>query len=192
MKKKSLLLILLLVLLLAGGAAAYRFLAPGLDAGGLGQNQQGGSGGDDQRVMAPLVSFETLDGKKLDTSDFYGKPTIINFWATWCGFCMEEMPAFQAVYETYGDRVNFLMINQTAGESSLEDVKAVLQKEGYTFPVYLDKTYSGAQAYGFTGIPMTVLVDSEGYLLGGRNAAVTDVMLIEAIEEMLQMKNAPL
>ena len=58
--------------------------------------------------MLPEFNLIDIDGNEVSSLDLLGKPTIINFWATWCGYCMKEMPDFQTAYETYGDKIILL------------------------------------------------------------------------------------
>ena len=74
------------------------------------------------------------------------------------------MPEFNEKYLEIGDEVQFLMVNLTAGDS-LADANALIESQGYSFPVLYDKTYSAANAYGVQSIPMTVFIDREGYIM---------------------------
>jgi len=65
-----------------------------------------------------LASIEVVDlsGNKIALQNNIGKPTVINFWATWCGPCLKEFPDFESVKQHYGDRVNFIMISSESSE----------------------------------------------------------------------------
>lgn len=112
---------------------------------------------------APDFIMTDLNGNEVKLSDFFGKPVILNFWASWCGPCKSEMPDFETVYNEYKDDINFLMVNLTDG--SRETVKTAseyIKKAGYTFPVYYDTKYEGASAYGVSAVPCTYFIDKDG------------------------------
>lgn len=136
--------------------------------------------------MAP--DFEVLDaeGNPVHLTDFRGKPVIMNFWATWCPPCKSELPDFDHLAQEYADDIVFLMINLTdGGRDTIEGVQAFMAEMGYTFPVYYDTEYSASVAYGASSIPMTVLVDPQGALVGYAIGALSEPILRQAITERL-------
>lgn len=124
-------------------------------------------------ALAPEFTVFDGEGTEVHLSDYLGKPVVINFWASWCDSCKRQMPAFQQAWETYGDRVEFLLINLTDNQQeTVDSAKQFLNATEYTFPVYFDTQHSGAIAYGVYGIPVTYLVDKDGYLVAGANSAL--------------------
>ena len=106
-------------------------------------------------------------GEDVRLSDLFGKPIVLNFWASWCPPCKAEMPDFEAMYKKYGDDVIFIMLNLTDGQrETVELAQAHVASCGYTFPVYFDTAYEGATAYRITSIPQTVLIDEDGCVVG--------------------------
>ncbi len=99
----------------------------------------------------------TLDGKEVKLSDYKGKVVLVNFWASWCPPCKEEMPIFEKVYQKYNDK-NFLIlaVNMDASEGAL---KEFLEKNRYSFPIVRIK---GEAGLNIPGLPTSYLVDKDG------------------------------
>lgn len=114
-------------------------------------------------VTAPDFTVFDLDGNPVSLSDFFGRPIVVNFWASWCGPCKMELPDFQEVYDEVGGDVQFLIVNMTDGSrETVETASAYLNDQGYTFPAYYDTQFSAAMAYGVNAIPCTYFIDARG------------------------------
>ncbi|MBE5868887.1 MAG: TlpA family protein disulfide reductase [Lachnospiraceae bacterium] len=190
MNKKILyvIVIALFVLLFVGAAIGYQFLsdryqAPdpfGLESGEQREDESSGESGHQETevVMAPDFTVKDREGNSVKLSDFRGQPVVINFWATWCGPCKSELPAFEKIIASYGEEVAFLMVNLTDGkDETIEGVQEFLEKNKYELPVYFDTEYSGAIAYGVSSIPMTVFVYADGSVLGLYRGAISEEAL---------------
>ena len=95
-----------------------------------------------------------------------GKPLVINFWATWCPYCLQEMDDFQAIYDDYKDKVNFAFIDATDGQrETVEMARAWMADNGYTLPVYYDTKLEAVSAFGLQAYPTTVVVSAQGEVL---------------------------
>lgn len=135
---------------------------------------------------APDFSVQDRDGSFVRLSDFFGKPMVVNIWASWCGPCVGELPGFQSMYETYGGEITFLMVNLTDGyDETVEGVTAFVEQNGYTFPVYFDVNYDLAITYGITSIPETLFIDAEGHIvatqLGSMQEPVLEAYLLQLL-----------
>ena len=95
---------------------------------------------DIKKNTAPDFTVLDKDGNTVRLSEKFGKPIVINFWATWCPPCKQELPDFDKLCKEYGDRVVFMMVNLTDGyRDTVDGTKRFVSGKGYTFPVYFDK-----------------------------------------------------
>lgn len=108
---------------------------------------------------APDFSLVTLSNEMVHLSDYHGRAVMVNFWATWCGYCLEEMPLMQEAQARYPDELVILAVNE--GESR-QVVASFVQERGYTFVVLLDPSYSLQHPYRVDGYPITYFIDANG------------------------------
>jgi len=135
---------------------------------------------------APDVTLEDLEGNKVKISDLKGKPVVLNFWASWCPPCKSEMPGFENLYQEYGDKIQFVMVNLTDGGRETKDTAMKYVNDmGYTFPIYFDTDMSAALAYNAVSIPITYLIDSDGNIVAYASGAVEEEALREGIQMIL-------
>lgn len=110
---------------------------------------------------APGFTAALTDGAEFTLSEQQGKVVLLNFWATWCGPCVREMPAFEKLHEEYGEDVAILAVNCMEGE---DIVKAFQEENGYTFPIACDEEGDIVMKYPSQGIPYTLVIDGEGII----------------------------
>ncbi len=109
-------------------------------------------------------SLTDINGAQVNLKDFQGKIIMLNFWASWCPPCREEMPSMEAFYSKMkGRNFEMLAVNIQENEST---VKNFLQKNRYTFPVLMDLEGVAAQKYKIRSIPTTFIIDSKGKIAG--------------------------
>ena len=101
--------------------------------------------------------------QKVTLQVLLGKPIVINYWATWCGYCVEEMPTFEKVYQEEKDNVVFMMINATDGVSeTVEKAQKFIEEKGFQFPVYYDINGEVGYQYGIYSLPTTIFIHKDG------------------------------
>ena len=130
--------------------------------------------------------LENENGEKVMLSSYKGKPIVLNFWASWCPPCREEMPIFERIQEKNPD-VTFLYVNQTDGKKETKaKAQEFLEKEGLEMAVQYDETTNSAIKYALTALPSTYFIDAEGNIhnraVGGINAEIL-MSAISGIEE---------
>ena len=109
--------------------------------------------------------LQDLQGNLVRLSSFQGKVVFLNFWATWCGPCREEMPSMQVLYEELQNE-GFEVVAVDLQESQ-KAVQAFVEKMGLSFTVLIDKTGQVGSAYGASSIPISYFIDRSGLVVGG-------------------------
>lgn len=136
-----------------------------------------------ETVAAPDFAVYDAEGQEVLLSDYFGKPIVLNFWASWCGPCRSEMPDFDAVYQEKGDQVHFVMVNLTDGSrESKEGAQAFVEKEGFEFPILFDQDSSAAIAYEIYSIPTTYFINAEGRILAQAQGMINMEALQKGID----------
>jgi len=131
----------------------------------------------------PNFTLSTIDGKDFHFSDYKGKPILINFFASWCLPCREEMPVLEKIVREYGPKgVVFLGI---AVDDTEEKMKDFIAKYGVTFPVGLDKTAAIQKSFGIYGIPTTYFIDRNGMINYSHSGVVTEELLQHELDKLL-------
>jgi peroxiredoxin/outer membrane lipoprotein-sorting protein len=130
---------------------------------------------------APDFTLTDLAGRPVKLSGLRGKVVLLDFWATWCGPCRIEMPRVQKLYKDFKSR-GLEVFGVDFGEDPAR-VKPFIQKNGYTFPILLDRKQQVGRSYEVNGIPTLVIVDRKGiihsYFVGVREDKVLRNSLAE-------------
>ncbi len=112
------------------------------------------------------VSFTDPDGNDLTLENYEGQYVLLNFWATWCAPCREEMPALDALQRDLGGE-EFAVITIATGRNPLPAIQRFFAEIDVTdLPILLDPRQSMARAMGVFGLPITVLIDPDGQEIG--------------------------
>ncbi len=131
---------------------------------------------------APDFTMVDMNGKEVKLSELRGKPVILNFWASWCKYCVQEMPDFEQFYKIYGNDIHFVMLNTLSSGETKSSGKKFISDKGYTFPVYFDESGIASQMYGaYSGIPITYFIDANGNLVAHCPGMLTADILKQGI-----------
>lgn len=187
---KLLIWALAFAVVIAGASLLYSNLSSRMDTGGIAtapavvENPTADT--QPQPSAAPDFTVYDAEGNTHSFSDFRGKPVILNFWASWCGPCVSEMPEFQRFYEEYGQDIHFLLVNLTDGQQeTVESASQFISDQGYTFPVYFDTDIDAAAKYGVTAVPVSYFIDAEGYFVAWAQGALSEDMLQQGVDMLL-------
>jgi peroxiredoxin len=179
---------LLSILVLLAGAAwtGWSAAKPGaLTAGKIPAPQTG--------FLAPDFSLPAVDGQTISLSSLRGSPVIINFWASWCRPCRQEMPALQQVYEVYQAQGLVVVGVNVTSQDSRPAAQAFVEEMGLNFPILFDEAGQAASLYQMQAFPTTFFVDDQGLIrevvLGGPMA---EALLRIRAEQLLGGNNAQL
>ena len=109
---------------------------------------------------APDFALKSSTGENLRLSEYRGDVVMINFWATWCGPCRQEMPLLDELYSRY-ERVGFNLLGVNIDDDSRRAMQ-MIEELGVSFPVLFDARKEVSKLYEVEAMPVTVLVDREG------------------------------
>jgi cytochrome c biogenesis protein CcmG/thiol:disulfide interchange protein DsbE len=136
---------------------------------------------------APDFVLADMEGRSLKLSDLRGKKVLINFWATWCQPCHDEMPELVQKYEEYKDKIAFYGINLTNMEGgNLSEMRNFLQQYHVSYPVLLDKEGRVANQYKIIGIPTTLTIDANGIIVDRFTGSLTETNMEGMIQNLLK------
>lgn len=161
-ERKFIVVIVALLLLFAGSSCSIGFRS-----------------GPSVERKAPDFNLRNLAGETVSLKDFYGRPVLLNFWASWCGPCRAEMPFFQEIYEDEEWQKAGLVILAINLQESRDTVAAFLESNGFTFTVLLDSDGEVGLRYNVRGIPATFFIDGEGVIRDMQIGAFTGTAGIE-------------
>ena len=134
--------------------------------------------------VAPDFVLRSATGENLRLSEYRGDVVLINFWATWCGPCRQEMPLLDDLYGRY-QRVGFNLLGVNIDEDSRRAMQMV-QELGVNFPVLFDENKEVSKLYEVAAMPVTILVDREGIVQRYNPGDLSHEELVALIEPLLE------
>lgn len=155
---------------------------------------ESGNNSSASEITAPGYDRELTDqfGEVHTLSEYKGKVIFLNFWATWCGPCRNEMPDIQKLYEEYsaqGEDAEVVILG-IAGpgigqEGTREEIAGFMEENGYTYPVLMDETGELFSQYGISAFPTTFMIDRNGNVYGYVPGQMTEDIMRSIIEQTL-------
>lgn len=115
-------------------------------------------------VQAEPFTAHPVNGASPRLEDYLGRYVLLNFWATWCKPCQEEMPALEALYREVGPER--LVVVAVSMQEEVSKVRKYIEDSDYTFPVLADPDGAVSRLYGVNSIPLTYLIDPGGEIVG--------------------------
>jgi len=133
---------------------------------------------------APAFQLKNLDGGAVSLSSFHGKVLLLDFWATWCGPCVAELPKLQELFKKYEQNPSVRVV-AISTDINDKDVKKFIDKHGYSFPVLMDK--GAADDYGVEGIPALFVVDQAGSIRYKHEGYNPNVDLVSMLSKEIEL-----
>jgi thiol-disulfide isomerase/thioredoxin len=150
-------------------------------------------GGDDASPrpgqQAPDFALLRADGSTLQLSDLQGKPVFLNFWATWCTFCIEEMPDMQRIAEEFDGQIVVLGLN--AGDS-IPDGAAYAERLGVAYELAYDTDLQVTEGYRVRAMPTSYFLDASGQISDAHFGFMTYDDMLSKVEALLEAEKAGL
>ncbi len=118
-----------------------------------------------EKSPAPDVSVVSLtNGSTMKLSDLKGKVVLLNFWATWCPPCREEIPSMMKLNSKLAGKP-FQMVAISIDEGGKPAIESFFKQSGFMLPTYLDQSGASSKSYGVTGVPESFIIDKRGILV---------------------------
>lgn len=144
-------------------------------------------------IPAPDITLTDQYGNAHSLTSYKGKTIFLNFWATWCGPCKQELPDIQKLYEEYGlneEDVVVLGITNPGGQDvSKEEIQKYLMENKLTYPTLFDETGEIFSMFGITSFPTTFMIDANGNLYGYVSGMLTEEMMKEIVIQTMESVN---
>lgn len=159
----------------------------GLALGGVDESELSGDEevGTKVGMRAPDLLLQTMDGEVVSLSDFKGKKVLLNFWATWCPPCRDEMPDMVDFYDAYGDDVEIVAVNVTYSETNPEGIQPFLDEFGVDFTVLKDEDgLVSDSVFGVHVLPTSYIINRDGVIMNLARGPLTYELMEKAFGEI--------
>ncbi|MEK4039399.1 redoxin domain-containing protein [Paenibacillus sp. FSL F4-0122] len=132
--------------------------------------------GIEEGAYAPDFKVMTLSGEEVSLTEHRGKVVLLNFWASWCKPCMQEMPLLNEIHQSSNSQIETLFINVGESKGTVSEYMKELQ---FSFPVAIDVTGKISTAFGVTALPSTFIINEEGEIAKIRLGEIDDFTLLQ-------------
>lgn len=157
-QRKGLLVFVAALVALVGGGLWYQTRFGSTTAA---QTTQSAGASPELGRPAPAFQLTDLSGKRMSLAQFKGKPVYVNFWATWCRYCVQEFPDIESAWRDYGQSGKIAFLAVDASEAP-DAVREYLRRNNFTVPVLLDRDGVVSQRYLVQGLPTSYFIGRDG------------------------------
>lgn len=138
---------------------------------------------------APALELKDSRGRLVRLSDYAGKAVVLNFWATWCGPCVKEMPIFAEVAKKYGPQGVVVLAASLDSAETQPNIEPFIEKQKMEYPVLIDTTVEHMTAFGMgESLPGTIFIDQQGRVMGRILGEARRREVTERVEWMLGLR----
>ena len=177
-KTKAIFILLALVILIFGAYIAYSTIS---------KSRAYSSLDDSAYEDAPDFTFYDKDNNAIKLSDYKGKFVVLNFWASWCGYCDLEMEGFNNAYNKYldNDKLEFIMLNSTDdNQETVQTANKYYEENDFDFPIYYDLDMDGFRKFGVNGLPATYFINQNGKVIAAQPGYLEEELLKQVLEKI--------
>jgi cytochrome c biogenesis protein CcmG, thiol:disulfide interchange protein DsbE len=133
-------------------------------------------------MKLPTATFKAFDGALATFAALASKPVVVNVWSYTCGPCIAEMPDFEKVHQTWGDRVAIIGMNSEADSES--KAKEFAAKTGVTYPLWHDTESAFVNAFSIASFPATIVANADGVIVWQSSKTLTAEALTSKLKEL--------
>ena len=126
------------------------------------------------------LALQDLNGKNIATQQFLNNPTVINFWGTWCGPCLQELPGFENAGKKFAGKINIVMVSDEPAD------KIAAFKTRNNYQLLYAHSQKNFDSLGIAAVPVTCFFDATGKLLMSKEQALDEKELTTAIESLMK------
>jgi len=138
---------------------------------------------------APALELKDASGRAVQLADYSGKVVILNFWATWCGPCVKEMPIFVELAKKYGQQGVVVLAASLDAPETQQNIAPFIEKQKVEFPVLVGTTVEHMTAFGMgESLPGTVFIDQQGMVFSRILGEARKKEVVERVEHLLGLR----
>lgn len=131
------------------------------------------------------VTIADVDGYPITLGTLCdGKVTVVNVWATWCPYCVDEMADYQTLYEKHGDSIQFVMLDSAESSREVSDANDYIKEQGFTFPVFYDTDLELQRYFSVSAYPTTIVIDANGEVLSNKPGRIMTSKFDETLTQL--------